>query len=53
MPYEKFEGDLIRPIKDAVKDGDPLLMRDGNQTIGMPSQEEFEEGEEIGERETL
>ena len=27
MPYEKFEGDLIRPIKDAVKDGDTLLMR--------------------------
>jgi hypothetical protein len=25
----------------------------GNQTIGMPSQEEFEEGEGIGERETL
>ena len=25
----------------------------GNQTIGMPSQVEFEEGEEIGERETL
>lgn len=25
----------------------------GNQTIGMPSQEEFEEGEEIGEKKTL
>lgn len=27
MPLEQFEGDLIRPVEDAVKDGDTLLMK--------------------------
>ena len=39
MPYEKFEGDLIRPIKDAVKDGDTLLMRSEIRLTGVDTPE--------------
>jgi endonuclease YncB( thermonuclease family) len=39
VPYEKFEGDLIRPIKDAVKDGDTLLMRSEIRLTGVDTPE--------------
>lgn len=39
MPYEKFEGDLIRPVKHAVKDGDTLLMRSEIRLTGVDTPE--------------
>lgn len=39
MPYEKFEGDLIRPIEKAVKDGDTLLMRSEIRLTGVDTPE--------------
>ena len=36
---KKFEGDLIRPIKDAVKDGDTLLMRSEIRLTGVDTPE--------------
>ena len=39
MPYEKFEGDIIRPIENAVKDGDTLLMRSEIRLTGVDTPE--------------
>ena len=39
MPYENFEGDLIRPIDGAVKDGDTLAMRSEIRLVGIDTPE--------------
>jgi len=39
MPYENFEGDVIRPIEDAVKDGDTLKMTTEVRLVGVDTPE--------------
>src|SRR5215207_2088224 len=54
MPYEKFEGDLIRPIEEAVKDGDTLLMRSEIRLTGVDTPEtRFSRGEDTSSYDNL
>ncbi len=39
MPYENFEGDLIRPIEGSVKDGDTLAMKSEIRLVGIDTPE--------------
>jgi endonuclease YncB( thermonuclease family) len=39
MPYENFEGDLIRPVEKSVKDGDTLAMRSEIRLVGIDTPE--------------
>ena len=39
MPYENFEGDLIRPVERSVKDGDTLAMKSEIRLVGIDTPE--------------
>lgn len=39
MPYENFEGDLIRPVDGSVKDGDTLAMKSEIRLVGIDTPE--------------
>jgi endonuclease YncB( thermonuclease family) len=39
MPYENFEGDVIRPIEESVKDGDTLKMMTEIRLVGVDTPE--------------
>jgi endonuclease YncB( thermonuclease family) len=54
MPYEKFEGDLIRPIEKSVKDGDTLLMKSEIRLTGIDTPEtRFSRGENTSHYDSL